>query len=75
MIKDYGIISEGGVTRIITTPDNKWLFVVTGKGEIKQISLESQEVAHDYVKIFDHSLWGLETTSDSKCLITSGKET
>ena len=55
---------------MIITPDNKGLFAASSKGHLKQISLESQEVVHDFGKIHDQFIKWLETTRDSKWLIT-----
>jgi hypothetical protein len=71
MIKNYGKIFETiGMWAIITTPDNKWLFAASSDSQLKQISLESQQVVHDYGKIHDKSFTCLETTRDSKWLFT-----
>jgi WD40 repeat protein len=67
MIKDYGaILKRDRVWSITTTPENKWLFAASNKRHLKQISLESQEVVHDYWKIDDDSFGCLETTRDNK---------
>jgi WD40 repeat protein len=61
-----------GVAKITTTLDNKFLFAASNGGCLKQISLESQEVVHDYGQIHAHDITGLESTRDSKWLITRG---
>jgi hypothetical protein len=72
MIKDYGAMLENvGVESIITTADNKWLFAASNEGHMKQISLKSQQVVHDYGQIHDDGISWLEITRDSKWLITS----
>jgi hypothetical protein len=49
MVKDYSPIFENDGTRsMTTTPDNKYLFAGGYEGHLKQISLESQQVVHDY---------------------------
>jgi hypothetical protein len=58
------------VLSIITTPDKKYLFSASRGGHLKQISLESQPVLHDYGEIHHRSIFCLETTRDSKWLIT-----
>jgi WD40 repeat protein len=71
MIKDHGpTFEKDAVWSITTTPDNKWLFAASTGGYLKQISLESQQVAHDYGKIHDDYIRCLETTRDNKWLIT-----
>jgi WD40 repeat protein len=73
MIKDYGAIFVKDLLRtIIMTPDNKWLFAASYEVHLKQISLESQQVVHDYGKIHYDPIRYLETTRDSKWLITGG---
>jgi hypothetical protein len=53
-----------------TTPDTKYLFAASEEGHLKQISLQSQQVVHDYCKIHIGLIGYLETTRDSKWLIT-----
>jgi hypothetical protein len=72
MIKDLGAIFEDGVLSMITTPDNKWLFVASMGGYLMQISLESQQEVHYYGKIHYTRILCLEITRDSKWLITGG---
>jgi hypothetical protein len=76
MIKDYGIVFDNdGVFSIITTPDIKYLFAGSSVGgRLKQISLESQEVVHDYGKIHDGTIACLETTRDTKWLIIDSND-
>jgi hypothetical protein len=77
MIKDYGqmfehnFMLEHGVLSMTTTADNEWLFVTSMRGHLKQISLASQEVVHDYGKIQYDVIKCLESTRDSKWLITA----
>jgi hypothetical protein len=67
MIKDYGaIFGSYKVLTITTTPDNKWLFAASNEGHLKQISLESQQVVHNYGQIHDLGITRLETTRDSR---------
>jgi WD40 repeat protein len=71
MTKDYGAIFENyGAQSIVITPDKKYLFATNDVGHLKQISLESREVICDYKKIHDNRINCLETTKDSKSLIT-----
>jgi hypothetical protein len=57
MIKDYGAIFENDTMQtIITTSDKNYLFDASGEGYLKQISLESQQVVHDYGRIHDRSI-------------------
>jgi WD40 repeat protein len=72
MIKAYrNIFGDEGVQSIITTPDNRWLFASnTNEGRLKQISLESQDLVRDYGKIHKKEITCLQTTRDSKWLIT-----
>jgi hypothetical protein len=73
MIKDYGAIFQNdGVASIITTPDNKYLFVGSTLGYLKQICLESQEIVHNYWGIHGNWITCLQTTRDSKYVITDG---
>jgi hypothetical protein len=81
MIKSYGQIFENGVMSMITTPDKKYLFAANKGGRLKQISLESQEVVHDYEQIHNGQIPCLETTRHcvettrhSKWLITGSKD-
>jgi WD40 repeat protein len=75
MIKDYGVVfGDGGVWSITTTPDNEWFFAASRLGHLKQMSLESQQVVHDYGKIHEHPVTCLETTRDSKWLITGSRD-
>jgi hypothetical protein len=75
MIKVYGPMFENGpmhdhgVASMTTTADNEWLFVAGKRGHLKQISLASQEVVHDYGKIQYVGIECLESTRDSKWLI------
>jgi WD40 repeat protein len=74
-IKDSGAIFENyGKQSITTTPDNKWLFAAGLEGHLKQISLKTQQVVHDYGKIHDEEIIRLQTTRDSKWLITGSAD-
>jgi hypothetical protein len=82
MIKDHGqlfhdgirkkFISPGGIKSMVTTPDSKYLFAASVRGQLKQMCIESQEVVHDYGKIHGSHISCLQTTRDSKYLITGG---
>jgi WD40 repeat protein len=76
MIKDYGVIFENdGVVSKATTLDNKYFFAASGRGgRLKQISLGSQKVVHDYGKIHDNHITCLEITRDSKWVITASHD-
>ena len=67
MIKDYDPIFECGVVSMITTPNKKWLFFASYGGHLKQISLETQQVVHDYRQIHGHQIQGHQIT----CLETT----
>jgi WD40 repeat protein len=72
MIKAYGPIFENDIVLQITlTPDNEWLFAASWKGHLKQYSLRSQKLIHDYGQIHGERIGCLVTTRDSKWLITS----
>jgi WD40 repeat protein len=72
MIKAYGPIFENDfVLQITLTPDNKWLFAASIEGHLKQYSLRSQKLIHDYGQIHGERIGCLVTTRDSKWLITS----
>jgi WD40 repeat protein len=71
MVKDYGAVFKNcGVSSMTITPDNKYLFVGGYEGNLKQFSLESQQVVHDYGLIHEDLIFCLETTRDSKWLYT-----
>jgi hypothetical protein len=52
------------------TPDNNYLFADNGQSILKQISLESQQVVHNYGGILTGLIQCFESTRDSKWLIT-----
>jgi WD40 repeat protein len=75
MIKGYVALFENdGVYSITATADNKWLFAASNKGHLKQISLESQELVHDYGKVHVTYIACLESTRDSKWLIIGSQD-
>ena len=71
MIKDYGPINQNGTDNIILTPDSEWLFATGKEGQLKQYSLRSQKLIHDYGIIHGTRIGLLQTTKDSDWLITS----
>jgi hypothetical protein len=74
MIKDYGRIWKHGINSMITTPDNKYLFVCSENGELKQICLEQRIVVHEYRTVYNNWIFGMQTTRDSKYLITGSSD-
>jgi hypothetical protein len=80
MIKDHGQLFHDGIRKrleapsgiksMVTTPDSKYLFAASVRGQLKQICVESQEVVHDYGKIHSSQIYCLQKTRDSKYLIT-----
>jgi hypothetical protein len=72
LIKDYGaIFGVYGIQSTIITFDNKYLFANSTGGQLKQISLESQEIVGDYGKINNDVIRCLETSRDSKWVFIS----
>jgi hypothetical protein len=60
-----------GIKYMITTPDSKYLFAVDKHDDnLKQICIETQKVVHDYGANFGGSITFLQTTRDSKYVIT-----
>jgi WD40 repeat protein len=70
MIKYWGSTFHDGVSSMIITPDNKWLFAGNYDEHLEQISIDSQQKVHDYGKIHDSEICCMQTTRDSKWLIT-----
>jgi hypothetical protein len=70
MIKDYSALIRHGIWSMITTPDGKYLFAGGDFGKLMQICVESLEVVHDYGQVQDDHISCLQTTRDSKYVIT-----
>jgi hypothetical protein len=82
MIKHYIGVLEGGINVMTTSPDNKYLFVGgdaggdggIGVGCLDKICLASQKVGPYLGKVHVDYINCLQTTRDSKCLITASSD-
>jgi WD40 repeat protein len=82
MIKHYVEVLEDGINVMTTSPDNKYLFVGgdaggdggIGVGCIDKICLESQKVGPYLGKVHGSYINCLQTTRDSKSLITASSD-
>ena len=75
VIRDYGELLPPQITSIALTPDNRFLFAGTRDGFLKQICLETQKLVYDYCQIHENIISCLQTTEDSKYLVSAGYDT